>query len=131
MHKIFVGIHRFIEKNRVFALLLGLIYLGLTGFLFTRLRLEEDITRLIPKSESSDRATRVLNSLEFADKITVLIRKEGEGSTDDLTGMADAFLDSLVVCEPYVRSVQGRLSDDTFDEAFRFVRSHLPLFLDS
>jgi len=73
----------------------------------------------------------VLNSLEFADKITVLIRKEEAGNTDDLTAMADAFLDSLTVCEPYVRSVQGRLSDDTFEEAFAFVRSHLPLFLDS
>lgn len=131
MHKIFIGIHRFIEKNRGFALFLGLIYLGGAGFLLTRLQFEEDITRLIPKSESSDRASRVLNSLEFADKITVLIRKEEEGSAEDLTAMADAFLDSLVVCEPYVRSVQGQLSDDTFEEAFTFVRSHLPLFLDS
>lgn len=131
MHKIFIRIHRFIAKNSVPALFLGLIYLGLTGFLFTRLQFEEDITRLIPKSESSDRASRVLNSLEFADKITVLIRKEEEGSTEDLTAMADVFLDSLVACEPFVRSVQGRLSDDTFEEAFAFVRSHMPLFLDS
>lgn len=131
MHKVFIRIHRFIEKNKVSALFLGLIYLGLTGFLFTRLQFEEDITRLIPRSESSDRASRVLNSLEFADKITVLIRKEKAGSADDLTAMADAFLDSLTVCEPYVRSVQGRFSDDTFEEAFTFVRSHLPLFLDS
>jgi len=131
MHKVFTRIHRFVEKNRVLSLLLGLIYLGVTGVLFTRLQFEEDITRLIPRTESSDRATRVLNSLEFADKITVLIRKEESGSTDDLTAMADAFLDSLTVCEPYVRSVQGQLSDDTFEEAFSFVRSHLPLFLDS
>lgn len=131
MHKVFIRIHRFIEKNRLLSLLLALLYLGLTGFLFTRLQFEEDITRLIPRSESSDRATRVLNSLEFADKITVLIRREEEGTTGDLTAMADVFLDSLTVCEPYIRSVQGRLSEDTFEEAFGFVRSHLPLFLDS
>ncbi|WP_367915431.1 1-acyl-sn-glycerol-3-phosphate acyltransferase [Leadbetterella sp. DM7] len=131
MHKIFIRIHRFVEKNRALTLFLALAYLGLTVFLFTRLQFEEDITRLIPKSESSDRASRVLNSLEFADKITVLIRKDKEGNTDDLTAMADAFLDSLTVCEPYVRSVQGRLSEDTFEEAFAFVRSHLPLFLDA
>lgn len=130
MHKVFIRIHRFVEKNRAVSLFLALIYLVLTGFLFTRLQFEEDITRLIPKSSSSDRASRVLNSLEFADKITVLIRKEEGGSTDDLTAMADAFLDSLTGCEPYVRSVQGRLSEDTFEEAFGFVRSCLPLFLD-
>lgn len=131
MHKVFIRIHRFVEKNRLFSLCIALIYLGLTGFLFTRLRFEEDITRLIPRSESSDRATRVLNSLEFADKITVLIHRGEEGSTGDLTAMADVFLDSLSTCEPYIRSVQGRLSEDTFEEAFAFVRSHLPLFLDS
>ena len=130
MHRLFIRIHRFVEKNRVLSLFLALSYLVLTGFLFTRLQFEEDITRLIPKSESSDRASRVLNSLEFADKITVLIRKAEGGNTEDLTAMADAFLDSLTVCQPYVRSVQGRLSEDTFEEAFRFVRSHLPLFLD-
>ncbi len=131
MHKIFIRIHRFVEKNKALALLLAVIYLALTGFLLFQLKFEEDITRLIPRSESSDRASRVLNSLEFADKITVLIRKEEGGSTDDLTAMADSFLDSLSVCEPYVRSVQGRLSEDTFEEAFAFVNERLPLFLDS
>lgn len=131
MHKIFIRIHRFVEKNKAVALLLAAIYLSLTGFLLFQLKFEEDITRLIPRSESSDRASRVLNSLEFADKITVLIRKEEEGTTDDLTAMADSFLDSLSVCEPYVRSVQGRLSEDMFEEAFAFVNERLPLFLDS
>ena len=128
MHKVFTRIHLFIEKNRILAVLLGLIYLLVTGFLFTRLQFEEDITRLIPRNEATDRASRVLNSLEFADKITVLIRN---GETDDLTAMADAFLDSLTACAPYIRSVQGQLSDDTFEEAFSFVRDHLPLFLDT
>lgn len=131
MHKIFIAIHRFIERNRTLTLVLAAVYLLACGYLFSRLKFEEDITKLIPKGETTDNAAKVLNGLKFADKITVIIEKDSSGNVDDLTALADAFLDSLSSCEPYIKSVQGKLDDESFVETLDFVGTNLPLFLDA
>jgi 1-acyl-sn-glycerol-3-phosphate acyltransferase len=128
MHKVFIGIHRFISQNKALAAALALVYLLVFGYLFTRLKFEEDITKLIPQSENTDKATKVLNGMKFADKITVII--EGD-SADYMTSLADTFLDSLTSCAPYIKSIQGTLSEEDLAQTLEFVSENIPLFLDS
>jgi 1-acyl-sn-glycerol-3-phosphate acyltransferase len=130
MHKIFIAIHKFIEQNRALTFVMAAVYLLACGYLFTRLKFEEDITKLIPKGENTDNAAKVLNGLKFADKITVIIEKDSSGNADDLTALADAFLDSLNACEPFIKSVQGSLDEESLEQTMEFVGQNLPLFLD-
>ena len=130
MHKFFIGIHFFVTRNRLFSIGMALGFLALFGYFASRIAFEEDITRLIPKNEQSDVATKVLSQLNFADKITVIINAKKGATPEDLTQVAGVFLDSLKSCKEYVNGVQGKIDDENIQETFDFVYNNVPLFLD-
>ena len=74
------------------------------GFFASKIKFEEDITRIIPKNEQSDVTAKVLTQLNFADKITVILEKKGKGTDEDLTQLAQRFLDSIEVCSQIGRA---------------------------
>ena len=130
MHSFFITAHSFISRNRFLSVFIALAFLAFFGFFASRITFEEDITRLIPKSEKSDEAARVLGQLKFADKITVLINAKGEAKPADLAQVANVFIDSLKNCEEYIKGVQGKVDDENILQTFDFVYNNLPLFLD-
>ncbi|RRJ93997.1 1-acyl-sn-glycerol-3-phosphate acyltransferase [Flavobacterium macacae] len=130
MHKYFIAIHFFISRNRIVSVFFAFLILALFGFFASKIKFEEDITKLIPKSERSDETAKVLGQLNFADKITVIFNAEKGASSNDLTEMATVFLDSLQSCDAYINSVQGQVDDENIQETFGFVYENLPLFLD-
>ena len=130
MHKYFIAIHFFVSRNRILSVFFAFLILVLFGFFASKIKFEEDITKLIPKSERSDETAKVLGQLNFADKITVIFNAEKGASSNDLTEMATVFLDSLQSCDAYINSVQGQVDDENIQETFGFVYENLPLFLD-
>jgi 1-acyl-sn-glycerol-3-phosphate acyltransferase len=130
MHKFFIRVHYFVQKNKLLSLATAFLFLIVFGFFASKIRFEEDITRIIPKNENADVATKVLKQLNFSDKITVIIEKDKNGSIDDLTQTATDFIDSLHSCEPYIKNIQGKVDDDNIQQTFDFVYHNLPYFLD-
>lgn len=130
MHKYFIAIHFFISRNRLLSVFFAFLVLAVFGFFACKIKFEEDITKLIPKSERSDETAKVLGQLNFADKITVIFNAEKGATSTDLTEMASVFLDSLQSCDSYINSVQGQVDDENIQETFSFVYENLALFLD-
>jgi 1-acyl-sn-glycerol-3-phosphate acyltransferase len=130
MHKYFIAIHLFINRNRLLSVFFAFLLLVIFAFFASKIKFEEDITKLIPKSERSDETAKVLGQLNFADKITVIFNLEKGATSTDLTEMATIFLDSLQSCDSYINSVQGQVDDENIQETFGFVHENLPLFLD-
>ena len=130
MHKLFIGLYYFIRKNKLFAIAIAIVFLFACGFFASKINFEEDITRIIPKSDKSDVTAKVLQQLNFSDKITVIIEKEKEGSLDDLSDMATVFLDSIASCDQYINAIQGKVDEENIQETFDFVYNNLPLFLE-
>ncbi|MEW5674714.1 MMPL family transporter [Flavobacterium enshiense] len=131
MHTYFIGIHRFVQRNRLLSAFVAFCFLVLFGFLASKIRFEEDITRIIPKNEKADVTAKVLQQLNFSDKITVIIEKDKAGTVDDLTETADAFLDSINSCKEYIKDIQGKVDEENIQETFDFVYHNLPLFLEA
>lgn len=129
MHRLFIAIHFFVKKNRALSLAIAVSLLLVFGFFASKIKFEEDITKLIPKSERSDEAAKVISQLNFADKITVIINAEGDTTPEELTEVATAFLDSLTKSEDYIKGIQGKVADENIQEAFDFVYNNIPLFL--
>ena len=71
-----------------------------------------------------------MGQLNFADKITVIINAKKGVTPQQLTEVAGVFLDSLKSCDQYIKGVQGKVDDENIQEAFDFVHSNLPLFLE-
>jgi len=100
------------------------------GFFASRLKFEEDITKLIPTNDKTDVTAKVLKQLNFADKTTVIFKLEKNGSAEDLKEMATVFSDSVSKsCKPYVTGIQGKIDEENIQETIDFVYHNLPLFL--
>ncbi|WP_395047324.1 1-acyl-sn-glycerol-3-phosphate acyltransferase [Flavobacterium sp.] len=131
MQNFFFNLNTFANKNKllfsgiVFALLLFF------GFFASRISFQENITQLIPSNDQSGVTSKVLEQVNFADKITIIIKSKSNGSPDDLTQYANEFINELdSKCKPYVGKLQGKIDEENIQETFDFVYAHLPLFLD-
>lgn len=132
MHHFFYAIHSFVGRNKSLSVAIFTGVFLVLGFLAGQIQFSEDITKLIPVNDQSDATAKVLNQVNFADKITVTIHSENAGTPEDLTHYAQIFLDSLdQTCKPYLNGVQGKIDEENITETIHFVSNNLPLFLDA
>jgi len=131
MHQFFYAIHLFVNRRKFLSVAIAVALLLVFGFFASKIKFEEDITKLIPTGEKSDVTAKVLKQLNFADKITVIFETGKNGTPQDLTEMAMVFNDSLQKsCKPFVKAVQGKVDEENIQETIDFVYNNLPLFLD-
>ena len=105
-------------------------FVGL-GIYVQNLRFEEDITKLIPVDKENAVYQKVLNTVNFADKIIINISRDTKASPQDLVDAANALSDSLATLQPdYIAQIQGKIAEDNIDSTLLFVYNHLPLFLE-
>lgn len=130
MHRVFIEIYQTVSRRKFFYLAIALLVSLLCLFFISKIRFNEDISQIIPKSEKGDITAKVLRQLNFSDKIVVIIEKKKNAGDFALSETADRFLELLKPLEePYIRSVQGKVSDAEMQQTFDFVYAHLPLFL--
>ncbi|MGH2664202.1 1-acyl-sn-glycerol-3-phosphate acyltransferase [Flavobacterium sp.] len=130
MHKYFIGIHFFVQRNKLISIGIALVFLLIFGFFASKIKFEEDITRIIPKNDKTDVTAKVLKQINFSDKITVIIEKDKNGTVDDLSETASVFLDSVAFCDAYIKAIQGKVDEENIQQTFDFVYHNLPLFLE-
>lgn len=126
----FVEIYAKVKKVKI--LFFSLIFLFLAGcfYVATKINFEEDITRIIPKGEKNDITAKVLQQLNFSDKITVMIEAKKDSSKEKLSSIANDFLDTVTYYDEYIKDIQGSVDNEQIDETFEFVYDNLPLFLE-
>ncbi|KIC03246.1 glycerol acyltransferase [Flavobacterium sp. JRM] len=131
MHHYFYAIHLFVNKRKSLSVFLAIAMLFIFGFFASKIKFEEDITKLIPTNDKTDVTAKVLKQLNFADKITVIFQIEKNGTDEDLKEMAAVFTDSIAkTCKPYITAVQGKIDEENIQETIDFVYNNVPLFLD-
>src|SRR5690554_4070895 len=99
-----------IKKKRIPFFLLVLLFLSGCIFTATRISFDEDITHILPKGEKNDVTAKVLQQLNFSDKITVMIRAENNKAVDKASVVAQVFLDSLSQDSLFYTDVQGKVN---------------------
>ncbi len=114
----------------MFFLTVPLVF-ALLAYWASRIRFEEDITKLVPTGEGSETITAVLQSANFADKTVVHITAADTGNTAALKAYADSFATAIDhAAAAYIGRLQVRLADDQLGELMAVVSGNLPLFLD-
>lgn len=132
MHQYFYAIHLFVNRRKKLSVVLAVLMLLAFGFFASRIKFEEDITKLIPTNDKADVTAKVLKQLNFADKITVIFKLDKNGTEEDLKEMATIFSDSVSKsCKPYVTGIQGKIDEENIQETIDFVYNNLPLFLEN
>lgn len=131
MQQLFHHIYTFIQRNKIFVVGASVLFVGLLGYFASKISFEEDITKLIPSSEQSETLKKVLDNVQFSDKIVVNISSETSGQKEELVAYANAFLDSVETnADQYVSKIQGKVGTKGMLGTYDFVADHLPLFLD-
>lgn len=132
MGDFFYHIYQSIRSKKIVGIAIFLLVVSLLVWLASQISFEEDITKLIPTTKENSDAQRVLKTVNFADKIIVNIKREGEGSIDDLTNYASQFIDSISKNSPdFYTNIQGKVEDETVLNTLDFVYNNLPLFLEA
>jgi 1-acyl-sn-glycerol-3-phosphate acyltransferase len=124
-------LYTFCNKNKLLSTGIAIAIFLFLGFFATQISFQENINQLIPSNDQSGITSKVLEQVNFADKITIIVSSEQDGSPDDLTEYANVFIDSLETnCSPFVAKIQGKIEDKNIQETIGFVYANLPLFLD-
>ncbi|NMH27708.1 1-acyl-sn-glycerol-3-phosphate acyltransferase [Flavobacterium silvaticum] len=129
MHRFFYSIHQLISRNKTLAAIASVLVLAVFTFFASKLKFEEDITKLIPVNGKKDVTAKVLKQMNFADKITVIIQSEQQNPAN-LQQAAQQFLEETdKTCKPYIGQIQGKIADENIQQTIDFIYDNLPLFL--
>ncbi len=129
MNNPFYKTYRFFKAKKLTLLGILLVLASLLTYIALKLNFEEDITKLIPQSEETKTLNKVLNNVDFSDKIIVNITSKKE-NPNKLATFATELLDSINKhCKNDILNIQGEITNDNMVETMDFVYNNLPLFL--
>src|SRR5690606_20865654 len=97
-------LYDYLKKHRtVFFVAVPLLFV-LLAYWASRIRFEEDITKLIPTSEGTEHVSEVLRSANFADKTVIHVTAGDTGDITALKAYADSFATAInQAAGPYIQ----------------------------
>ena len=135
MHKIFVPVYRFFEQHRFLMWALLIVSSVVFVWFGIKARFEEDITKLIPSTGSSEKGL-AFGSLRVKDKIFIQIAARDTSKAldiDVLTEEADEFADILKDCDSLTHYIDDILYTvqvlDHMDKVEEAFKTYLPTFI--
>lgn len=134
MSLFFQFVYNTIARFRIAALVLFLGFAGALVYTASHLRLSEDISQVLPQSESIDNMSFVLSNSRFLDKVVfhfTLTETQAPANPDLLVQFANALSDSLIKnCVPgMVASVDKAPDQQAMMAVYEKVHDYLPLLL--
>lgn len=133
MSNLFYSIYELIRKFRVSSALLILIIFGLSTYLVTKIKFEEDITRMLPSDENIQRISEASQNINFMDKLIINFSLTDSTKTDPakLIRCADILNSDLVKYQPYlIKNINYQVSDQIMNEVYDVFFNNLPIFLE-
>jgi uncharacterized protein len=130
----FISVYRFFSKRRFLFFATLLLILALIAWLAMKLRLSEDISKVLPNSEKVSQYLKVVNHSAFADELVIFVGGNDTATVippTDLIAFADELADSIrsALVPGQVGKLRVRADDDAFQGVYNDFRDHLPIFL--
>ncbi|PUZ30365.1 1-acyl-sn-glycerol-3-phosphate acyltransferases [Chitinophaga costaii] len=134
MSTIFIAIYNFFERRKAWLWITTLACFAVAGVLAYRIKLEEDISQILPHEPRLDKLQQVFQDSKFADKLVLTLSAKDTVAApqpDSLTAFAAAFTDSAAVhLSPYIKTMQAQMGDTMVLDLMDLIRGHLPVFLE-
>ena len=127
-------IYLYFQRNRVLLFAIVIAALLATTYFGTKIKLEADINKFIPKDKKIDEINFVLQNLKIKDKLVLTIYNTDSTNkeTSDLMLCADALADTLQATHVngYIKELTYKVSDDLMAKVYDTFYDHLPIFLE-
>ena len=133
MEKILLGIYRFYDKRRIALYSSFILLLALFGWFASRVRFEEDISRILPNDKKIGKLNEVFQNSKFMDKlaITVSLKDSSATGTDSLVAYADSLVAGIRThLSPFIKKINDKVDDGVAMELFGSISDHLPVYLE-
>jgi uncharacterized protein len=127
LNQFFIKFFNISLKNKTISKVLYLLFLLLLFFFTSKIKFEEDITKVIPQNQNSSTLVKALKQLSFSDKITVILNHKNK---EQLLENANVFIDSIKQHENYYKNIQGVIDENQLFKTYNFIYNHLPFYLD-
>ncbi len=131
MKKFLLNTYDFFQARKALFYSVTLILFVLLGLLASRIRVEEDVTRLLPNGEQTRQITDIFKSANFADKVVMKIIAREDVEPETLMLYADSLeADLLANYQPQILEIKSKVSDETAFDIYNTVHNNLPVYLD-
>jgi uncharacterized protein len=134
MGTFFVGIYNFFARHKMALWACTIASFALAGYFASRIRLEEDITRILPQDKTLDKLQQVFNDSRFADKLVITVSQKdttAAAQPDSLTAFANELADRANArLSPYIKQLQTQVEGDAILNLMQVMQDHLPVFLE-
>ena len=135
MEGFFLLLYDFFRNKRFLFFSIIVIILLAAGFLVSRLRFEEDITKMISGADKQAEITRIIEQSKILDRIIINISLSDTSEAADperLIAAGEALHDTLTspLFGKYLSNITFRVSGNVMDDIFSIVTGNLPVFLE-
>ncbi len=132
MGTFFLYLFRLFEKHKIALVFLVVLILGASGFYASKLKLSEDITRVLPGNAQLSKMSFVYNNSKFLDKVVFNIAlSDSTVNPDLLVAFTERFKDSLLgrYMPGPIRSIDEAPDETKLLDTWELLYNNLPLFL--
>ncbi len=134
MEKIFISLYNYFEKRRLLFWITLTVSFLLAGFFAFKVKLEEDISKILPNDKKVEKLNEVFQHSKFLDKLVVTVSLKDsatQAQPDSLVAYADALVTALhAKYDAYITKIQDRANDSLVLQMFGSINEHLPIYLD-
>jgi 1-acyl-sn-glycerol-3-phosphate acyltransferase len=127
-------IYQFFSKHLFLLALLILLSVAATSYFALKIKVEEDITRFIPKDKKVNNINDILNSLKIKDKLVINIYNADSTvvNPESIKITADALADTLLAKfgKEYIKEIKYKIADDNVANLYQTFYNYLPVFLE-
>lgn len=135
MVELTVSIYRFFKSHKAVFWVILLATTVFFGFFASKIRFEEDISKLLPSAEKGGAEDLVFSNLKVKDKIFILFNpKSDDVVPEDLIEISDAFVENLLEKDSALQAIDNvfyQLDDNIFTDAITYLYENAPMYLDS
>jgi len=130
---IVLRLYSFFHRHKPLLAVLVIILLLVFGYFSSKLKLEEDITKFLPKDKKIDEVNFILQNLKIKDKLVINLFHSDSSATDpaDLMACADRLADTLRKTHAeYIKEMNYKVSDELMMQSYSTFYNYLPIFLE-
>jgi 1-acyl-sn-glycerol-3-phosphate acyltransferase len=133
MERFFISIYNYFERHKGVMWAAAVCSFLFFGFFTSRIKYEEDITRILPHEKKLDKQQQVFDDSRFSEKLSVCISQKDTNAAaapDELTAFADTFIERAGVdLQPYLKTIDGRTGDSSMMNMMGAIQGDLPVYL--
>ena len=134
MELLFTYIYRFLKKRRVLFFILFLGTFSIVSYYASKIKLEEDITKMMPTDAKVARLNSIFKNSKFLDRLVVTVSSADSTvipEPDILIGYTDSLISSLQkIDSSLIKEITYKVNDDVMYDVYNTFIENLPIFLE-